>query len=254
MDLKSILNRGERNPPRILIYGEIGIGKTTWANTYPHEKSIFIPIEDGTASIERSKNIANRPKTFNELNNIIDVLIDSDHPFKLVILDSATKIEQLIYKEVEKEKEVNNIGLIGWQNGYKIAARKFEIFLDKLDTLRIEKKMIIIFTSHVLTEPVRPPIGEDYMKYSLSLHKKSKAKVEEWADIITFLKYDFFVDEEEKKIVSKGERVLYLVKNPGYDSKCRYRHMPDTINFNNIDKGLNKFLKILKKAIKKGEK
>lgn len=254
MNLDSILDRGKPLPPRIVIYGNAGIGKTTWVDDFPVGKMIYVPVEDGITSLSGETNKTKKPETFKEVKDFIKQLIEEEHDYKVVVLDSCSKIEQLIFKEVEKEEKVINIAKIGWQCGYKLASGKLTNFLDLLDELRRVKKMIVVITSHSVVLTVKPPFGEPFDKFTFLLHKENSERLKEWADIILFMNYEFYVDSETKKATGKGERVIYTQQNPGYDAKCRYHKMPKKIKFDDRKKGLNKFLTILKKAINKGKK
>lgn len=50
MNLESISSTRKQYPPRIMVYGTHGLGKTTFAANMP--SPIFIPCEDGLSSIE----------------------------------------------------------------------------------------------------------------------------------------------------------------------------------------------------------
>jgi len=50
MDLSQVSKGGKMKPPRILIYGQAGIGKTSFGAAAP--KPIFLPIEDGLGKID----------------------------------------------------------------------------------------------------------------------------------------------------------------------------------------------------------
>jgi replication-associated recombination protein RarA len=50
MSLADIRSKGKQKPPRIILYGGAGIGKTTFASKMPNP--IFILTEDGMGTIE----------------------------------------------------------------------------------------------------------------------------------------------------------------------------------------------------------
>ena len=75
MDLSQVSKGGKMKPPRILIYGQAGIGKTSFGAAAP--KPIFLPIEDGLGKIDADAFPC--PKSYTEVRDSLDALIKEDH-------------------------------------------------------------------------------------------------------------------------------------------------------------------------------
>ena len=85
MALMQAIHRGVRHaPPRILIYGTEGIGKSTTASQAP--KPIFIATEDGLDQIDcDSFPLARR---FDEVMSALSALYTEKHDYQSVVIDS----------------------------------------------------------------------------------------------------------------------------------------------------------------------
>ena len=103
--LESIQSGRENKPPRLMIYGQEGVGKSTLGATAPD--AIFVQTEDGLGEIDCRK--------FPLAQNLGDVLAaltalrDEDHNFRTVVIDSLDWLERLIFDEVCKEFGVRSI-------------------------------------------------------------------------------------------------------------------------------------------------
>ncbi len=86
------IQRGRRHsPPRLMIYGTEGIGKSTTASKAP--KPIFIPTEDGLDQIDcDSFPLA---KTLADVDASLQTLIGERHDYESVAIDSLDWLERL---------------------------------------------------------------------------------------------------------------------------------------------------------------
>ena len=84
------------------IYGGAGIGKTSLASTFP--APIFIRAEDGLSSVPANA----MPDAFPLLNSSDEVyqqllaLINENHQYKTLVIDSISKLDRLFTEEVTK--------------------------------------------------------------------------------------------------------------------------------------------------------
>lgn len=94
------LERGTENkPPRIVIYGTKGIGKSTFGSSAP--KPVIIQTEDGIGLLDTPR--FPLAKSFADVLSAVGVLLKEDHEFKTVFLDSADWTERLIHAQVRAE-------------------------------------------------------------------------------------------------------------------------------------------------------
>ena len=71
-------------PPRVLIYGPPGIGKTTLASEFPNP--VWLQVEDGVPS-DLALNSFGRLTTYDEVMEAIAALYTEEHQGKTVVLD-----------------------------------------------------------------------------------------------------------------------------------------------------------------------
>ena len=104
-------------PPRIILYGLEGIGKSTFAAGLP--SPIFVQTEDGLNNIDCARfplpvNVDDVIRQLCEVNNYGD-------EFKTVVIDSLDWLERIIWDAVSSENKVDNIEKIGFGKGYVMA-------------------------------------------------------------------------------------------------------------------------------------
>ena len=85
-------------PPRVLIYGPYGIGKTSLAAEFP--SPVFLQLEDGTPNGIRPKGWgrADLPD-FESVMAALAILYNDDHEFRTLVVDSATEMQKLVFAE-----------------------------------------------------------------------------------------------------------------------------------------------------------
>ena len=87
------VSKGKRQKPRrMFVYGPPGVGKSTFASQAPD--CVFLPIEDGLNDIDcvRTEQIQSWP----DFLNIMRELMNEEHKFKWVAVDSVDWLEKLI--------------------------------------------------------------------------------------------------------------------------------------------------------------
>jgi hypothetical protein len=229
--ISSLKKTGLARPPRIVVYGTHGIGKSTFAAAAPNP--VFILTEEGLDAI--SATAFPVCSSFEEILEAIGALANEDHNFESVILDSADWAEQLVHKRVAQDNNVKTIDAIGYGRGYKAAADYWRQILDGLDHLRNEKGMQIIMLAHSQVRRFDDPLADPYDRYQLDLHHGSASLVSEWCDIMMFanqqyntVKADVGFNQKVTRAVGSGNRVLYTQERPGWQAKSRWS-IPDTL-------------------------
>ena len=238
MSLLQRIHSGRRHaPPRLMIYGTEGIGKSTTASQAP--KPIFIPTEDGLDQIDcDSFPLARR---FDEVVSAVSALYSEEHPYQTVVIDSLDWLERLIWDDVCREYGVKSIEKAdgGYARGYTHALTQWREVLDGLDALRNERGMAVVLLAHAKVEKFEDPEHSAYDRYSPRLHKHANALVTEWADAVLFATRKIITKTEdagfnrERTIAAGlgkdgGERILRTVGSPACVAKNRYG-LPETL-------------------------
>ena len=233
-DLSSI-KRSTQLPPRLCLYGVPGIGKTTFAAAMPDP--IFLPVEDGLGQL--NVEAFPRPTSYNEVIEAVASLLQGDHSYQTLVLDSLDKLEPLIWDHVcenvphEKGGKVEPIEQFGYGKGYTHALDEWRRLLRGLDLLREEKGMAIVTIAHSAVVRFESPDTDPYERYQLRLHKGADATICDWADAVLFANYkvvtvDAGGTSNKKRGIGSGERLLYTNERPAFKAKNRYS-MPDQL-------------------------
>lgn len=227
-DLKSIRRNEALAAPRVMIYGVEGIGKSTFAAGAPDP--IFILTEDGLGSLA----VDHFPlaKEFNDVINAIGSLVESDHKYRSVALDSLDWLETLIWRDIESKYEAKELA---YGKGAVIAADKWREILDGFNALRNEKGMSVILIAHTTIKRFDSPEVEPFDRYQPKLQERSNALIREWCDAVFFANYKVIVKKDDvgfnktnNRGISTGERLLYTTERPAYMAKNRY-NLPETL-------------------------
>ena len=114
----SQITRGKSNDaPRLVLYGQEGIGKSTFGANFPNP--VFVQTEDGLGQIDCAKfPLAKHASTAFEQ---LDALATESNDFQTVVVDSLDWLERLIWDSVCRENKVESIENIGYGRGYVMA-------------------------------------------------------------------------------------------------------------------------------------
>lgn len=233
MSLLTRIHSGRRNsPPRIVLTGTEGVGKSSTAAEAP--APIFIPTEDGLDQIECDSFPICR--SLAEVNAALTTLMTEPHSYETVVLDSLDWLERLIWDALCEQYGVSSIEKVdgGYARGYTHALTHWRQILNALDSLRNQRGMCVILIAHVKVEKFEDPEYPAYDRYSPRLHKHAAALIVEWADAVLFATRKIITRTEEggfgrdRTIAAGlgkegGDRVLRCVGSPACVAKNRYR-------------------------------
>lgn len=230
-----IITTKKIKPPRVLIYGEGGVGKTSLLSQFPN--AFCIDVEDGANEIGVARP-EDKIKDLKDIQTCIEWLCGNDHDFKTVFIDSADWLERKITDHVEKTYTSKELS---YGQGAKLIRSELGKILAGLDWLREYKNMIVGFTAHAKVKEFKDPLTANYDRYTLNcVDEKFGDEIYEWADLVGFAKYKVVTKVEGesfgKEIVkAKGsdEREIHFTKKAGFRAKNRYGidkviHMTDS--------------------------
>ena len=229
--LENIQSGRENKPPRIMIYGSEGVGKSTFGASAPN--AIFVQTEDGLGEINCKKFPLAR--CLSEVLAELTALRDEQHDFQTVVIDSADWLERLIFDEVCREFGVRNIEKAdgGYGRGYTHALTHWRKVIALLDALREKRNMMCILVAHAKVERFEDPENAAYDRYPPRLHKHAASLIAEWVDAVLFANKKFRVQKEnagfsgERAIAAPvgadgGERIIRTVGSPACIAKNRF--------------------------------
>lgn len=223
MTLESIKQNDVKTPEKIVIYGPEGIGKSTWAANF--EKPIFISTEDGLKGVNPKPFAFPEAEKWTDIIEAIDELINNNHDYKHLVLDTLDWAEVLCQRYVVARDGKDSIESYGWGKGFTIAAEEFKRLIDKLNVLRKQKNMSIVLLAHSSVSTFNNPTGENYDRFQMKLDKRNYATIKEWCDSLFFSYYETIV--ESSAIGAKGKafggtKTIYPNHSVAWDAKNRY--------------------------------
>jgi hypothetical protein len=227
------ISRTQRNslPPRVVIHGAQKIGKSTFAaGAY---NPIFLPLEDGLDGIET--NSFPLLRSYKEVEDALTSLYAEKHEFGTAVIDSTDWLEPLIWQHVCEKNGWASIETPGYGRGYIEANATWRTFLDKLNTLRVERGMAIILIAHSAVKRFEAPDSEAFDRYELKMQKGALGLVVEWADAILFAQEEAAIKKEKAggdsirtRAISTGRRIMNTNAKPAFIAGNRY-NLPDVL-------------------------
>jgi len=214
----SEIHSGRRHqPPRMLVYGLEGIGKSSLAASAPNP--IFIPTEDGLDQIETDS--FPLATSFEDVMEALTVLAQEAHDYQTVVIDSLDWLERLIWDAVCKRFGAKNIEKVdgGYGKGFSHALTEWRQVIDALRYLREEKGMVVILLAHSKVEKFTDPESSPFDRFSPRLNKQASAMLCEWCDAVLLATRKLGGAKGDK---SGGERILRCVGSPACLAKNRY--------------------------------
>lgn len=226
------INTGIQNKPvKAVIYGPEGIGKSTFASKFPNP--LFIDTEGSTSRLNVARTDA--PSSLAMLSSMLTELVQNNHGYKTLVLDTADWAERLCIKAVCEKNSKAGIEDFGYGKGFTYVYEEMGRILNQLTTIW-EHGMNIVITAHAAIRKFEQPdeMGA-YDRWELKLINAPKcnvcAMIKEWADMVIFANYKTFavaVDKDGKKHKAQGgERVMYTTHSPCWDAKNRFDLAPE---------------------------
>jgi hypothetical protein len=227
MNILSKIKRGDSDlPPRIVLAGPEGIGKSTFGSKAPNP--LFVSAEDGLTGLEHVARFT--PTSLEELYAFLDAMAIDSGGYKTLVLDTADWLERFVAAGMCKRDGQENIEAYGYGKGFTLLEAEMVKILQKLDAIRL-KKVIIIILSHVNIRTFTDPSGPSWDRYEMKGHKKITGLLREWPDACLFAIRQVFKKKEKtgKETAIGGERVIHTTWSTAWDAKNRL-NLPETLD------------------------
>jgi hypothetical protein len=226
--LKNVIKGKIKEPYFLLVYGPEGVGKSTFASKAP--STVWIDLEKGSSEldVERIPGFAPEDEpTMDHLHKAIDELLTEEHPYKTLVIDSLSKLEPIIQKQVvanERDKDIKSIEDIPYGKGIPKTIEAWQDFMIKLS--RVQAKMNVILIGHSLIKKFDNPQTNSgaYDRFQLSIREKAADVVKASVKAVLFATEEISTKTDKNKKVrayGDGTRVIYTERRPQFDAKNR---------------------------------
>ena len=225
ISLASLCSSTSLSPPRLLLYGVAGVGKTKLAADAP--RPVILQTEDGLGRIEAKT--FGLLRSFDEIMEALGALYTEPHDFETLVVDSLDWLEPLVWQHTARTHNQPDIESFGYGKGYLAALDTWRSFLDGVNALRDERGMGVILIAHAEIKRFDSPETEPYDRYQPKLHRSASALVQEHVDAVLFanyrvstLKSDVGFNKKVVRGVSGGDRLLHTAERPAFLAKNRF--------------------------------
>jgi len=214
-------------PPRILVYGTPGIGKTTFAASA--SQVVFLPTEEGLDMLDVDR--FPLATTYEQVTSALDELLREEHDYWALAIDSLDWLERIIFERVCSDHNASCIEKVdgGFGRGYVYALTYWRDIVRRLDALRNQRSMLVILVAHAKTERVEEPDTPGYERHTPRLHKSAAGMLTEWCDAVLYAhrkvrttKEDVGFGRSRNIVRTESDRIVRCIGTATCVAKNRY--------------------------------
>lgn len=222
--LESIKKGPSTRPPKIMLIGQEGVGKSTAGAKMPNP--VFLCVESGLVGPQFADTPSFTPTSWAESLAFCEELASNPSGYKTLVIDTLDWVEPMLYAHVvaaAKKNDIKHIEDFGYGKGYVIAqqeARKMLAVLDKVNAAGLA----VLILSHSQLKTVKNPEGDDYDHFESKVNTKVAGIFKEWCDAVLFARFEIYVRKDGMKVKAQGgtERIVQTTHSAAWDAKNRY--------------------------------
>ena len=232
-----------RKPEKLVIEGETGAGKTTFAcsSHTKKEPAFVINADDGGENVFHKTGInlihdciptgdvKENAEKWDQLMATLREIASEKSGIKRIIIDSVDKVEILAQAKTCSLHKLSHIEDMGYGKGFSYARGEMQKLLSGLNYLRDTQDIQPILVCHTQVRTINKPTMEPYDSFVLKLHRSLCGDIMEWADVILFVAFETIVkkidsgfNRKDSRAIQSGKRFLYTSGSMGVDAKNRF--------------------------------
>ena len=232
-----------RKPEKLVIEGETGAGKTTFAcsSHTKKEPAFVINADDGGENVFHKTGInlihdciptgdvKENAEKWDQLMATLREIASEKSGIKRIIIDSVDKVEILAQAKTCALHKLTHIEDMGYGKGFAYSRGEMAKLLSGLNYLRDTQDIQPILVCHTQVRTINKPTMEPYDSFVLKLHRSLCGDIMEWADVILFVAFETIVkkidsgfNRKDSRAIQSGKRFLYTSGSMGVDAKNRF--------------------------------
>lgn len=209
-----IITQKIQKPPRIILYGPEGVGKTTFGVGCPNP--LFICAESGADQFDVHRVNC---KTYEEAKEVFRFLAKEEHEYKSLVIDTIDWLESSVIEAACQKGNKDSISDFGF--GQRVVIEnETRALIKSLDYLN-DKGLNIVLLAHAKIERfIDPEINESLDRWQLKTLKASAPIYKEWCDDMLFCNHDRDVIDGKAK--GGYKRLIWGTHTAARDAKSRH--------------------------------
>lgn len=229
-----IIKTSITRPPRILFYGEQGMGKSTLAK---EAGCIFIQTSDGLEGL--GVDTFGMCETLEDVRKQLEFLLKEKHPYKAFCIDTLGGLERLLFSEICSELGLQYMTQASVKS-YPLAGKRMHELMDLISKVNAERKMFALLIGHSAITKFEDPTTSSYDRYSLNMNDKLGSYLMQEVDVVGFINQKVLIKEESagfKGEITKAKglsRYVFFEKSPAFYAKDHDYGLPSEIK---LEKG-----------------
>ncbi|NBW08795.1 MAG: ATP-binding protein [Caulobacteraceae bacterium] len=210
-------------PPTVLLYGEGGVGKTTFASHAP--APVLLAAEDGARRIRGVKRLPGDGvvESWTQALELTRAVAYGEHQFKTFIVDTLDLVEPHCVAHLVKSSGKRSFEAMGWGKDEALLA-EWRVWLGLLEHIRNKRNMMVILIAHAAARTINDPTLGSFSGWSGKCNKQVWAATYNWADLVMFAQHDLALHEQDNgkaRSIVTGARVLHTQRGTGFEAKQR---------------------------------
>jgi hypothetical protein len=226
-----IVKGKQQRPRRVLLYGQEGVGKSSWAAGAP--RPLFLDFEGGLGDLDVES--TERIESWDQLRQVMNWIHSQPHGYQSIVFDTVDWMEHLLHAWICQKSSVETIEKAagGYGKGYVEAATVLQQFLTLCEKkLMQERGLNIVMLGHCSPVKVNNPEAEAYEQWAPDVHKTAASLLREWCDEVLFASFRTYVrdsatnDQKSQKpkrflAIGDDERYIRTTRSAAVQAKNR---------------------------------